>query len=70
MTRNRDDFEEQNVGRAFAELREGIDPPADDELRALARAASAAPERRRRRANARGHGCACARPSPRPRLHS
>jgi hypothetical protein len=43
MTRNRDDFEEQNVGRAFAELREGIDPPADDELRALARAASAAP---------------------------
>ena len=43
MTRNRDEFEEQNVGRAFAELREGIDPPSEDELRELARAASAAP---------------------------
>lgn len=43
MTRNRDEFEERNVERGFAELREDIDVPSEDELRALARAASATP---------------------------
>jgi len=43
MTRNKDELEEQNVERAFRELREEIPPPSDDELRALARAASTTP---------------------------
>ena len=42
MTR-RDEFEERNVERAFAELRDEIDAPPEDELRALARAATATP---------------------------
>jgi hypothetical protein len=43
MTRNRDEFEERNAERAFAELRDGIKAPSPDELRGLARAASSAP---------------------------
>ena len=45
MTRNRDEFEERNVERAFTELRDGIDPPSGDELRALARTATATSRR-------------------------
>jgi hypothetical protein len=41
MTRSRDEFEERNVERALAGLRDGIEPPSEDELRALARTASA-----------------------------
>ena len=58
MTRNRDDFEEQNVGRAFAQVPEGIDPPADDELRAR-------PRQHRRRRETPG---AARRARPRLRL--
>jgi hypothetical protein len=43
MTRNRDEFEERNVERVFAELRDGIEAPAEDDLRVLARAASSSP---------------------------
>lgn len=43
MTRNRDEFEERNVERALGELREGIEAPSDDDLRALARTASSTP---------------------------
>jgi hypothetical protein len=58
MTRNRDEFEERNVERGFAELRDGIDPPSADDLRALARTAAAAErsprqERPRRRVTLR-----------------
>jgi len=41
MTRKRNEFEERNVERALGELGDSIEPPDDEELRALARAASA-----------------------------
>jgi hypothetical protein len=43
MTRNRDEFEERNVERAVRALEESIEPPAEEELRALAQSASAVP---------------------------
>jgi hypothetical protein len=45
MTHDRDEFEERSVEQAFKELTDGIEPPSDDELRALARTAAATPRR-------------------------
>jgi hypothetical protein len=42
MTHNRDEFEEQEIERAFDELREGIEPPREEDLRVLARSAATA----------------------------
>ncbi len=43
MTRNRDEFDEQKIERAFEELGEAVEPPGEEELRALARSAAMAP---------------------------
>ena len=43
MTRTRDEFDEQEIQRAFDELGQGIDPPSELELRTVARSASTAP---------------------------